>query len=44
MGHIDLLGTEVYLHATPELLELASKRFSSRFSDSLNVEQENESP
>lgn len=31
MGHLDLLGTEVYLHATPELLELASKRFATRF-------------
>jgi len=34
MGHIDLLGTEVYLKATPELLGLASKRFSARFSKS----------
>jgi integrase/recombinase XerD len=32
MGHLDLLGTEVYLHATPGLLELASKRFLDRFS------------
>jgi integrase len=27
LGHVDLLGTEVYLKATPQLLELASKRF-----------------
>lgn len=27
LGHIDVLGTEVYLKATPELLELASRRF-----------------
>ncbi len=27
LGHQDLLGTEVYLRATPELLELASRRF-----------------
>lgn len=31
MGHVDLLGTEDYLHATPELLEIASKRFAHRF-------------
>jgi integrase len=27
LGHVDLLGTEVYLKATPQLLELASRRF-----------------
>jgi hypothetical protein len=27
LGHVDLLGTEVYLKATPQLLELASDRF-----------------
>jgi len=31
MGHINVLGTEVYLHATPELLEFASDRFAARF-------------
>lgn len=31
MGHADVLDTEVYLHATPELLELASKKFAARF-------------
>ena len=31
MGHVNVLGTEVYLHATPELLELASDRFAARF-------------
>lgn len=30
MGHGDLLGTQRYLTATPELLELASRRFASR--------------
>lgn len=30
MGHDDLLGTEAYLHATPELLELAAGRFHRR--------------
>jgi len=28
MGHKNVLGTEVYLHATPELLRLASRRFA----------------
>lgn len=32
MGHVNLLGTEVYLHATPELLRLASDRFAGRVS------------
>jgi hypothetical protein len=27
LGHVNVLGTEVYLKATPELLELASQRF-----------------
>jgi integrase len=31
MGHRDLMGTEVYLQATPELLQLASRRFARRF-------------
>ncbi len=30
MGHDDLLGTERYLTATPELLQLASQRFATR--------------
>lgn len=30
MGHVNVLGTEVYLHATPELLQLASERFEER--------------
>jgi integrase/recombinase XerD len=30
MGHVNVLGTEVYLHATPELLRLASLRFARR--------------
>lgn len=28
LGHVNVLGTEVYLKATPELLELASQRFA----------------
>jgi integrase/recombinase XerD len=31
MGHDDLLGTETYLTATPELLSLAGDRFHRRF-------------
>jgi site-specific recombinase XerD len=31
MGHDNLLGTQDYLHATPELLRLASQRFEKRF-------------
>jgi len=31
LGHDSLLGTEHYLHATPELLRLASRRFEKRF-------------
>ena len=27
LGHRNLIGTEVYLKATPQLLELASRRF-----------------
>lgn len=30
MGHVNVLGTEVYLHATPELLQIASERFAKR--------------
>ncbi len=32
MGHLNMLGTEVYLHATAELLETASERFAAHFS------------
>jgi integrase/recombinase XerD len=31
MGHLNVLGTEVYLHATAELLETASERFAAQF-------------
>jgi integrase/recombinase XerD len=31
MGHDDVLGTEVYLTATAELMDLASERFEQRF-------------
>ncbi len=32
LGHVDLLGTETYLTATPELLGLAGDRFRRRYS------------
>jgi integrase len=32
MGHKDILGTETYLSATPELLEMAARRFHRRLS------------
>ena len=31
MGHDDILGTETYLTATPELLELAGIRLRRRY-------------
>jgi len=31
MGHVDLIGTETYLTATPELLALAAARFQRRY-------------
>lgn len=34
MGHVNLLGTEVYLHATPELLQLASRRLEGQLRSS----------
>ncbi|HJS91717.1 MAG TPA: tyrosine-type recombinase/integrase, partial [Steroidobacteraceae bacterium] len=34
MGHVNVLGTEVYLHATPELLQLASERLAAHIARS----------
>ena len=31
MGHVDILGTEVYLNATPQLLELAAQGLRRRY-------------
>ena len=31
MGHANILGTETYLNATPELLALTARRFKARF-------------
>jgi len=34
MGHVDILGTETYLNATPELLGLAANRMRRRYRES----------
>jgi integrase/recombinase XerD len=31
MGHVDIVGTETYLHTTPELLDMASNRLRRRY-------------
>ena len=31
MGHVDIIGTESYLNATPELLALAGNRLCRRY-------------
>ena len=31
MGHVDIIGTETYLHTTPELLALAGNRLRRRY-------------
>jgi integrase len=31
MGHVDIMGTETYLNATPELLEVAADRLHRRY-------------
>lgn len=38
MGHVNVLGTEVYLHATPQLLRLASQRFAARLQSAKRVQ------
>lgn len=38
MGHVNVLGTEVYLHATPELLRLASQRFARRLQSAWRIQ------
>jgi integrase/recombinase XerD len=34
MGHVDIMGTETYLNATPELLEVAANRLHRRYRES----------
>lgn len=31
MGHVDIVGTETYLNATPELLDLVGQRLHRRY-------------
>jgi integrase/recombinase XerD len=38
MGHVNVLGTEVYLHATLELLRLASQRFAARLQSARRIQ------
>ena len=40
MGHVNIMGTEVYLTATPELLELAGKRLHRRYNRTVGMEDE----
>jgi integrase/recombinase XerD len=42
MGHIDIVGTETYLNATPELMELAAKRLHRRYRGALAAEGRDE--
>jgi integrase len=41
LGHVDLLGTETYLTATPELLALAGDRFQRRYAGRKGPERAN---
>ena len=40
MGHVDITGTENYLNATPELLELAGERLHRRYNQTVSMEDE----
>jgi integrase len=37
MGHVNVLGTESYLHATPELMRLASQRFEAHLKSARRI-------
>jgi len=39
MGHVDIVGTETYLNATPELLELAAHRLHRRYRNASSEDQ-----
>jgi len=39
MGHVDILGTETYLSATPELMNLAANRLRRRYHKAESDEQ-----
>jgi integrase/recombinase XerD len=40
MGHVDIVGTETYLNATPELLELAAHRLHRRYRKTASEEEQ----
>jgi len=40
MGHVDIVGTESYLNATPELMDLAAKRLHRRYRSTRFAEEE----
>ena len=40
MGHVDIIGTESYLNATPELLELAGHRLYRRYRKAASEEEQ----
>jgi integrase/recombinase XerD len=42
MGHVDIVGTETYLNATPELMELAAKRLHRRYQSMRNAGERDE--
>ncbi|MBA3915734.1 MAG: tyrosine-type recombinase/integrase [Acidobacteriales bacterium] len=39
MGHVDIVGTETYLNATPELLQLAAHRMHRRYRNASGKDQ-----
>ena len=39
MGHVDIIGTETYLTATPELLQLAAHRMHRRYRNASGKDQ-----
>lgn len=41
MGHVDIVGTETYLNATPDLLQLAAHRLRRRYRKAAGVEEQN---
>jgi integrase/recombinase XerD len=38
MGHLDIIGTETYLNATPDLLDLAGERLRRRYQKAIGAE------
>ena len=42
MGHVNIAGTETYLNATPELMELVAKRFHRRYRNAFTQVERNQ--